>query len=646
MSDSGDTTYSGEPEQPHNQIDDLTEDDMLDQKIYDKLYSIAERTVREALKQKLIKKAKEFGMALSVRDMLNAYEKDLKDRQKSEEEKKEYSVQSVNEYTNYTFDGEYDLGNMWCGNWQADDYGIYTMESSRPKELACYHPIMPVSRLKNMETGEEQIELAWKRNGFWQKKKFPKEAVVSARTIVGLAKYGISVTSETAKLLVRFLADVENGNEKYIPVGRSSSKLGWHGIDFLPYDSDIIFDGELRFADLFRSIPQDGVGDFDTWLNLMRKIRASGAIEPRMALAASFASPLIKMLDALPFIVDLNGQTEGGKTVCLMVAASVWANPDEHMYIGDFKSTNVALETRADMLNSLPLILDDSSKASPSIRDNFEGVVYDLCSGKGKSRSNKDLGANREYTWTNTIICNGEKPLSYYVDQGGAINRIIEVECNEHIFDDPRQVANIVKRNYGFAGRMFVDSIRDMSKQEIEEVRAKLEDMLTGPQTMQKQTLAMSILLVADKLATHCIFKDGNSLQPDDVKHLLTSRAEISENMRCYAMLMDALDEYGQHFDAEVATDQWGVIDEDAGWVYFIPNSFDRLLEKNGYSRKAFTRWAKSNKLLKNEDGRDTFVKKINGTPKRCICLRIISDYESMFDDQFEAIEDASLFNE
>ena len=145
-----------------------------------------------------------------------------------------------------------------------------------------------------------------------------------------------------------------------------------------------------------------------------------------------------------------------------MVATSVWSNPDESRYIGDFKTTDVALEAKADMLNNLPMFLDDTSKTSARIRDNFEGIVYDLCSGKGKSRSNKDLGINRENRWKNVIICNGERPLSSYVNQGGAINRILEVECGERVYDDPQKTANIVKRNYGFAGKRFVEIIREI----------------------------------------------------------------------------------------------------------------------------------------------------------------------------------------
>lgn len=104
------------------------------------------------------------------------------------------------------------------------------------------------------------------------------------------------------------------------------------------------------------------------------------------------------------------------------------------------------------LLNSLPMILDDTSKVSARIRDNFEGIVYDLCSGKGKSRSNKELGMNRENKWRNAILTNGERPLSSYVTQGGAINRILEVECGENIYCDPQATVETLKKNYGYAG--------------------------------------------------------------------------------------------------------------------------------------------------------------------------------------------------
>jgi uncharacterized protein (DUF927 family) len=251
---------------------------------------------------------------------------------------------------------------MYCGSWIATDDGIYSMESSKANQIACYHPILPIRRMRNVETGEEQITLAYKRgeNGLWQEITVPKEVVANSRQITVLAKYGLGITSETARLLVRYIATVESRNEDFITLVKSSSKLGWHDKKFLPYDDGIVFDAELRFPQIFNSINEHG--SYDTWLNHVRGIRANNYIEPRIALAASFASVIIKFLNIASVIVDFNGATEAGKTVMLMLATSVWACPDEGQYMGDFLTTDAELEVRCDMLNNLPLVLDDTSK--------------------------------------------------------------------------------------------------------------------------------------------------------------------------------------------------------------------------------------------------------------------------------------------
>lgn len=105
-------------------------------------------------------------------------------------------------------------------------------------------------------------------------------------------------------------------------------------------------------------------GNWKIWQSHVIELRKTGRPEIKFMLAASFASVLVSVLGGLPFVVDLWGETEGGKTITLMLAASVWANPDDSAYIGDFKTTEVALEAKADMLNNLPMLLDDTSKTS------------------------------------------------------------------------------------------------------------------------------------------------------------------------------------------------------------------------------------------------------------------------------------------
>ena len=56
---------------------------------------------------------------------------------------------------------------MFCGAWIAGEDGVYAQNDSQVDAVACYHPILPVERMKNLETGEEQIKIAYKRNGRW-----------------------------------------------------------------------------------------------------------------------------------------------------------------------------------------------------------------------------------------------------------------------------------------------------------------------------------------------------------------------------------------------------------------------------------------------------------------------------------------------
>ena len=88
-------------------------------------------------------------------------------------------------WTNFT--GKYD--NMKCGSWLAADDGIKTFNKDYDNEVVvCYHPILPIGRLKNLETGEEQIKLAYKRNHRWTEITVPKDLISSASKIVSLCQ--------------------------------------------------------------------------------------------------------------------------------------------------------------------------------------------------------------------------------------------------------------------------------------------------------------------------------------------------------------------------------------------------------------------------------------------------------------------------
>ena len=550
--------------------------------------------------------------------MVRAYKKTFNDIEKS---KKGHTQQLADNYTQFDY---FDDGHeLYCGAWLADEDGVRTYNMFG-EVLACYHPILPIKRLKNLETGEEQIEIAYKRNNRWNTRKFPKTVITSASKITQLSSVGISVTSENAKYLVRFLSDIENMNDSLIEVQSSTSKLGWHKDEFIPYDDNIVFDGDNRFKALYDAVHERG--NEDVWYEHVKKLRASGKKEIKFMLAASLASVLIKPLGGLPFFVDLWGETEGGKSVSLMLACSVWANPDESQYIGDFKTTDVALEAKADMLNHLPMMLDDTSKTSARIRDNFEGIVYDLCSGKGKSRSNKELGINRENRWKNCIITNGERPLNSYVNQGGAINRILEVECSEKIYEDPQKTAEILKKNYGFAGKLFVEIIKDMDIAEIKAIQKEFLSKLMDTDKMQKQAMSLSIILTADKIAAESIFKDGVYISLNEAKETLVDHSDVSDNQRCYEYLLGKIAMNQTRFDMQTNCEKWGIFEN--GYAVIYNPAFDELCSSGGFSRKSFLAWAGRNGKIQLQGENVTKVKKIDGKSCRCVFLKMDNGIE------------------
>lgn len=604
----------------------LDKKSILREDIFLEIFDQEDEIVKARMILSLTDRASELGVKKKFEELLKAYKK--VDRETKQRERKK-PMAMLDKWTN--FEGPYN--NMFCGSWIAGEDGVYAQNDSQVEAVACYHPILPVERMKNLETGEEQIKIAYKRNGKWDEIIVPKTMVTSASKIVSLSGRGISVTSENAKLLVRFLSDVENMNDSHIKVQYSTSKLGWINGKFIPYDTDIVFDGDQRFRQAYDSISERG--NWKIWQNHMLKLRKSGRLEIKFMLAASFASVLVSILGGLPFIVDLWGETEGGKTVSLMVAASIWANPDESAYIGDFKTTEVALEAKADMLNHLPLILDDTSKVSSRIRENFEGMVYDMCSGKGKSRSNKELGINRENRWKNCILTNGERPLNSYVSQGGAINRILEIECGENVYENPQETAELVKKHYGLAGKRFIEVLKGISIDDLHSMQKEFQKKLYDDEAMQKQSLSLAILLTADKIATDYLFRDGRYITLAEAKTVLINKNDLSDNERCYRYLQDKIAMNNQRFDIDTKVEKWGVLEQ--GYAIIYNQAFKELCKSGGFSDKAFLSWADRKGLIETQGGRLTKVKKVDGNPVRCVFLRLNDNVDK---DGFEPVEE------
>lgn len=550
--------------------------------------------------------------------------------EKSYREFKENNSKIAPQGDGHTHFSDSSYSNMRCGSWIADDKGIKMYVHKKGEIEVFSHPILPVQLLKNINTGYVKVKIAYKLRGKWEEILISKDEVCSSNKILALAKYGIGVTSENARTLVQYLSEIESYNEDVIDMQLSTNKLGWINKEFMPYCTSVIFDNASQFREAFESI--NAFGEKATWYDLVKEIRQYNKLSLNIYLAASLASVLVDPLNALPFIVSLWGESGKGKTVALMLAASVWANPGEKAgYLTDPKSTPTALELRLDFLNNLPMMIDDMAQVKERYHGNFSELVYYLCSGKGKDRANASLGLNKSTTWRNCILTNGEHSLVTETMQGGAVNRIIDVEMEDgYLFPDGNKVAETLKENYGFAGQEFIKVIKNLGFDKIREIQQdfaqKIRDIAKASniEKEQKQILPMSIILTADKLATEYIFKDDIYLNLQTCIDTLKSVGEVSENERAYEFIMSEVSVHMNNFKPDVMSiyhgECWGKIEDN--YVYIYTNVFTNMCDRGNFSRKSFLKWADKEELLISETGRFTKQKKINATNSKCICLK------------------------
>ena len=515
-----------------------------------------------------------------------------------------------------------------CGQYVADEYGVSRLNEMGAEVEVISHPLMPVKRVTNIETFEEKLEIAYQRGQDpWKTLTVSREQLASAQKIIGLSKQGVDVNSENAKEVVRFMSKLESLNYDALPRQNSVSHMGWlQDGQFMPYVNDVSYDGDspelLRMYTEFKP-----TGDEETWLNIAKSVRNADSVPARIALAASFAAPLVQILGGLPFFVHFWGEAGCGKTVALMLAASAWGNPDVGRYIKTFSGTKVSMELYASFCCNLPILFEELQVVSD--RKTFDDLIYILCEGTSKGRGAKEGGLQVQKHWSSCIVTTGEMPITQSNSGGGAVARTIEVNYGGiPLFgaaNNARTVANTLKENYGFAGPRFIKMLRKEGVIDaVKALQRKFYTELIQEDIHDKQVLSASILLSADALATKAIFKDKRALTVDDIKSYLVSRTETDVNLRCYNWLVSFCAANPRKFDtSDSATGEcWGQYKDDHGISYVCINKsiFEELLKNKGFSAGAFIDWARRKDLLRgtfygtgNKNNRPTKTIVVNG---------------------------------
>lgn len=613
--------------------DNLSRDDLLSAECIELIFEVEDPVQRELLIQRLETMARGYGVKQQFTNLLKAQKKKI-------DAKRQELTQRTEPEDNYGNVAalDWESGQFLqpaTGKWIVTERGVCCMGRDNGMLYACNYPIIMTARYADRETGREEVQVSWKKENIFRNLRIPRSTIASNTKIVALSDYGLPVTSEMARALVSYLSDYERYNPSIIPLYSSTSKFGWIDDLFMPYDAGDRLELNVHpgFKTLAASIKTSG--DEAAWYSVIKTIRASGRVEPLIYMAASFGSAMLPKLNLMPFIVNLYGESGKGKTVALMVAASIWADPSSGQFLTESTSTINSIEQRLNILNHLPMMIDDLSK----IRDRgdnekFTELIYMLCAGRGKSRLTKDLGMRETATWDNIILTNIERPLANDTMQGGAINRVLDFEIQDGpIFADGNAVVTAISKTYGHAGAEFVQVLKDHADEigaTVQAYEARIKELAakTGKPKEQKQVSPLAVLMAADEMTERYIFQDGVRLDIDYCVSQLKDVETVSEMRRAYNALLDEVAVNRDKFDPDddKRGEVWGYAKDDE--IRVIPSALDGIARRHNFNVKQFASWADRHGLLIRGGAKMQKVCKIPTIPHsvRCYVFKRIEE--------------------
>lgn len=451
----------------------------------------------------------------------------------------------------------------------------------------CSHPIFPVEILKDLNTGDEKIRIAFKKYGRWNSEIIVERyELATTKNIVKLANTGIMVNDENARYLVKYFADIEKLNEYYIPHKHTVNKLGWTEFGFVPYVDNIIYSGNSPTnARIFSMFTEKG--DFEVWKKLQSEVCKHKI--PKLMIAAGYASLLTEKFGLNPFCVHLWGETGRGKSVSVVASASIYGYPDiKNGIVRTGNTTSNGIEPILGFFNNCTTYFDELTTLSPQ---QIQDLVYAFSGGQGRGRMSKNGSSQFSYTWNNIAVFNAECPLINSKSKGGAVNRVISIYTGGNVFGDMDlpYVANTFKENYGFGAKRFIEIMQRPGMTEtIQKVRKEYYNKLIK-YTEDKQSNAMSVLLTAYEIARLFIYENDEVLTADDVREFLATHEEISQVRRTYKTFIDYVAANYKFFDESIInTNKWGCITKGGREINIFPTCFDDFCMKNNIDSQQF----------------------------------------------------------
>lgn len=532
--------------------------------------------------------------------------------------------------------------------WLFSDKGISWIDpKTHTPASVCRTPILLTQRLKSLETGDEKIEISFRRDGEWQRAIYPRSVIFSSRSITTLADLGCTVTSENSKNVVKFLGALEAENIDVIPKNDATSTFGWQpGRRFIPgHDEGITLDIDPSQRGMAAAYCQNGT--MERWIEHMAPHRSREKF--RFILAASFAAPLLRIVKQRIFFVYNWGGSKGGKTAALKAALSAWGDPERLMV--NFNATQVGLERTAAFYCDLPLGIDERQLAVNN-QGALEKIVYMIASGTGKIRGAKSGGIQTVHQWRTVALATGEEPLSTETSQTGVSTRVLEIYGGP--FDNEQDAAIMHQQaamDCGWAGPAFIERILQMDEREIveryEDMQRYIRDISQGKNG--SHIAGIAAVALADSLIDQWFFGGDPRESEAEAKRMAASilvnqveanSTDVNEN--AVQFIVDWVLANRACFGANTIGTCLGFTSETGNTAYIFPSLLNQALTKAGYSPQKTMKYMAERDLIGTDIDRKT-GKRVYSVTKRfgTRVARFVEFYIGKLAENKDAIDDA-----
>ena len=554
---------------------------------------------------KLHLQAKRLGIDKELKSAWKKYEKAFKGKISIEESNRKLPK------------SKYNIENYKMGKYICDITGI---TDTKTDYKFSFIPVFPVERYINIETGKEKVKIIFYKENKWQEKIVDRSQLSINQKLLQLSDYGLDVTSENVRYYINYFSEIMSIND--ISKLESVSHLGWQDNEFIPYDSKGIFDGADDFRSIYNALSVKG--QYDKWYEVVKELRKSKII--KLLMATTLAAPLLEKLSVQPYIVNLWSSISGnGKTLSCMVAMSIWGNPEVGALRLSSNNTKNFYITTASFMRNLTCYFDELQIIKNSKELDTDSLIMDLCNGTEKGRLTKNSEAREIKTWFNNFLFTSNDRLVKENAGEHIYNRVIDLEINEKIIEKGQDVARIIKNNYGYAGKRYMEYIKNIGFEAISGRFEKIYTEIMYTKATSKQASALATILLANELANECIFKDDYILQVNDIVEYINDKDEIKTSVKAKEYIISLITANENKFDENNRYGEcWGsikekYIDNDKYYrIKFNINILYKELGKGGFDFNTVKKeWADEGFIEKNSQGKyvhQTTVNKVSGS--------------------------------